>query len=131
MKKLSLALVASLVLVTAVVFAGPDVPDGDPLVALLQLFGNWSVASSIARGIAFVLIIVQTFKKFAPDSPFTRYVVVIGGVVYAFLQSLSTGMSFVNALVFVLVTSGGAVALYELVFKRALNSLFQVKKVAA
>lgn len=103
------------------------VPDGDPLAALLQLVTSWGVMAPLVKASTAIVLLVQGFKKFFPNFQYLKFVVVIGGVGYGFVQALVSGMQPLNAGVFILLTSGGAVALYEL-FKTPLNVLFQVKK---
>jgi len=109
-------IIALLLLVSAVVFADSSivVPDGDPLGALLSLVMTWGSMAPLVKASAIIMISVQAFKKFAPDFKYMKVVVVVGGVIYGAVQSMMTGMTLVNAVVFVLLTSGGAVALYEL-----------------
>jgi hypothetical protein len=103
------------------------VPDVDPLSALLDLVMHWGATAPLVLASTIVTILVQVFKRFFPTFPYTKFVVVIGGVVYGVIQSLSTGMTFINAVVFALLTSGGSVAIYEL-FKTPLNAVSGIKK---
>lgn len=103
------------------------VPEGDPLAALLNLVMNWSSIAPLVKASAIIMVAVQAFKKFVPTFQYLKVVVVIGGVIYGFIQSMMTGMSLANAAVFVLLTSGGAVAIYELL-KTPLNAVAGIKK---
>ena len=111
-------------LVSAVVFADASivVPDGDPLGALLSLVMSWASVAPLVKASTIIMIAVQAFKKFLPDFLYMKVIVVVGGIIYGTVQSMMTGMSLVNAVVFVLLTSGGAVALYELI-KTPLNAV--------
>ncbi len=106
-------------LMSALVLADASivVPDGDPLVALLQLLQNWGTAVPLAKATAVIMILVQAVKKLFPGFVGLRFVVVIGGIAYAVVNSLATGLSLANSITLVLLSSGGAVALYELFFK--------------
>lgn len=116
--------VLTIMLVATVLLAeGIDVPEGDPLQALLGLITSWSAMSPIMIGSAIVTIVVQSVRKFLPSSKARKAVVVLGGVVWAVLQALINGLGLVEALVMVLLTMGGAVAIYEWVIKP-----FTVKK---
>ncbi len=104
-----------------------DIPDGDPFATLLNLVLNWSAVAPFAKAVAVIVFLVQALKKFAPGFQYLRTVVIVGGVVAAILQSIASGMTIQNAVVFVLLTSGGAIAIYEL-FKTPINTIFQVKQ---
>jgi hypothetical protein len=122
MKRFALALL----LVSVSVFADNVVPEGDPLSALLNLVMNWGATAPLVLASTIIMIIVQAFKKFFPTFQYIKFVVVIGGIAYGTVQSMITGMTFVNSIVFALLTSGGAVAIYEL-FKTPLNAVSGVK----
>ena len=115
MKKLAVALL----LLPAVAF-GVDVPDVDPLVELLKLIQTWGAAGPLVIGASVITIVVQALKKFAPDFQYKRLLVVFLSCVYSVILSLSGGVDIASSLVMVLVTSGGAMALYE-AFKSPLN----------
>lgn len=108
-------------------FGSTDVPDGDPLITLLNLILNFKASGPLVIAASIVTIIVQGVKKFAPTFPYSKGVAVFGGVIYGIFQALQSGLGLVESLVFVLVTSGGAVAIYEYL-KNPLNAVFQVKK---
>jgi hypothetical protein len=103
------------------------VPDADPLSTLLGLIAKWSSVSPLVLASSVVVIITQAVKKFVPGFAYTKIVVVVGGIIYGVIQSLITGMTFINAVVFVMLTSGGAMALYD-VFRSPLNSVMGMKK---
>lgn len=126
-KKQANVVAATILLTLATAALAVQVPETDPLAELLKLIANWQALSPLAIASSVIVIVVQSVKKFFPDFQHTRAVVVVGGLVYGLLQALVSGMDFVSAIIFVLVTSGGAVALYEL-FKKPLNTAFGVKK---
>jgi hypothetical protein len=116
---------ALLLLLPCLAFADIVVPDVDPLTELLQLITQWASLAPLIRASLGIVVVVQVFKKFVPNFKYLNIVVVLGGVLYGFLQSLASGLSLVNALTFVLLTSGGAVAIYGLL-KDQLNSIFKI-----
>jgi len=125
MKKTLLILV--LLAVPFYVFAeGIVVPDGDPFASIMELFKNWAALSPFAKGAAAIVVFVQLVKKFMPSWKFTKISVVVGGILMAILQSMSSGMSAFDAMVYALITCGGAVALYQL-FKTPLNAIARIK----
>ena len=95
-------------------FAEASVPEGDPLASLIALISNFKAMSPIAIGIGVVTIAVQALKAFVGESfKYKRLSVTVLGVVYGVLVSVSNGMGILEALVLGLLTSGGAVAIYE------------------
>ena len=118
-----------LIFLCSILFADSSivVPEGDPLSALLALVTNWSAMSPLAIASGVIVLLVQGFKKFFPGFQYLKFVVVFGGVGYGFVQALVSGMTALNAGVFILLTSGGAVAIYEL-FKTPLNAMFGTNK---
>lgn len=89
-----------------------SVPEINPLLALGELILNYNGLSSMAKGILFVNILVQVVKQ-ASDFEHKRLLVVLFSVVYGVLEYMSAGGSFVSAFVAILVSGGGAMALYE------------------
>ena len=123
MKNLLLVLTLGLVLGTCAVLraAGLEVPPGDPLQSLLALIMNWKASTPIVIGIGLISVIVQSLKAFLPSSAVRKAVVVALGVAYALLQAVIGGIGWMEAAVMILLTSGGAVALYEWVIKPLLG----------
>lgn len=107
--------------------AAITVPDGDPLTALLSLFQNFSAASAIGKAILVIVLAVQAMKKFFPAFQYQEVFTLIAGLVYGFLQALQSGMSLINSGIFVLITSGGAILVYDYFLKHPLNTLFNIK----
>jgi hypothetical protein len=117
MKKLFaflLLLITSLTLFALSALADlPSVPDGDPLSLALNLAMNFKTMGPLALGIAGVTIVMQVLKKFVGDFKYKRVVVAGLSVGYAVLLSVTSGLSWLQALIAALVTGGGAVAIYE------------------
>lgn len=89
------------------------VPGVDPLAELMLLIRDWKAMSPLALTIGIVILTVQMIKSFAPGFKYTRLAVTICSVIYGVLLSVQQGMSWQNALVVVVITGGGAVAIYE------------------
>lgn len=103
-----------ILLISILVFAqAGQIPDGDPLKALVDLITNWQTMSPIAIGLAVVVIGTQALKKFAPDWPYNRLTVSLLSVIYGVVTAVTGGASWTSAAVLVLITGGGAVAIYE------------------
>ncbi len=91
----------------------PPVPDVDPLAKLVELLTHFQTMSPIAIGLAVVVIGTQALKKFFPNWPYNRLTVSVLSVLYGLGQALLGGASWTSAGVLVLITGGGAVAIYE------------------
>lgn len=90
------------------------VPEGDPLQSLIGLISQWSTLSPIALGISVIVVLVQAAKAFLGESfKFKRIIITGLGVAYGVGVSLQNGMPIFDALILGLLTSGGAVAIYE------------------
>lgn len=96
-----------------IVLAEPVIPDGDPLSSLLALIMNWKAAGPIALASSVVVVLVQVLKSSLGSFQYKRLAVVILSCAYGVLQGITSGLSLFQALVLALVTSGGAIALYE------------------
>jgi len=113
------------IIVTLVVFssvvliaAGIEAPEGDPLASLLALITNWKASTPVVLGSAVVAFVVQAARKFLPSGAVRKGLVVVGGVVWAVFQSMiNDGMGWLDGAIMVLLTMGGAVAIYEWVIK--------------
>lgn len=92
-----------------------EVPEVNALQALVDLITNWKALTPLGIGSAVIVIVVQLLKQFFPSSNVVRLVVVVLGVAYGVLTSLLNGMGIIEALVLGIITSGGAVAIYEAV----------------
>jgi hypothetical protein len=90
-----------------------EVPNVDPLAQLLLLIRDWQAMGPLALGMAVVIFLVQVIKRFAPGFRYSRTVVTILSVAYALLMSVSTGSTWLEAGIAVLIVGGGAVAIYE------------------
>ncbi len=91
----------------------PVVPDGDPLAALLALIANWKSSAPLALGMGVVALLTQVFKKFFPAFPYTRVVVTVLACAYGVLAGVVQGLPLLSVVVTVLISGGGAVAIYE------------------
>jgi hypothetical protein len=69
--------------------------------------------SPLAIGAAAVVVLTQAIKKFWPNWPYNRLTVSVLSVIYGIVYALMNGANFLNASVLVLITGGGAVAVYE------------------
>lgn len=111
-----------------------EIPEGDPIASLVKLITDWKSMSPIALGIALVILLVQISKAGWIESLFKlfgwshvlewkRAIVTISGVVYGVLYLINTGSHWLSALAVAVLSSGGAVAIYE-----AIKPLFPNKK---
>jgi len=98
-------------MVSAVAQVGPSVPEVNVLEQLGQLVIGWSALGAIAKASAFVLITVQVMKQ--ASFKYKRIAVIVMSIVYGVLQLVIGGESPVAASMAVLVSGGGAVALYN------------------
>lgn len=117
--------VFSFVFVCTIVF-GADfvVPEGDPLASLFLLFTSWKVSAPLAIGSTAIVIIVQACRRFFPSSAVANIAVAALSVAYTVIQKvLNGGMSIGSALVYVLITAGGAAFLYNFVLKPIFKKL--------
>lgn len=109
----NLFLFSSLLFLPLLAFGEPPVPEGDPLASLLNLVLNWKAAGPIAIASSLVVVLVQLLKNYAGAFEYKRTAVVALSCIYGVLQALVSGLGLVEAIVLALVTSGGAMALYE------------------
>lgn len=91
----------------------PVVPDSDPLALVLQLIMQWKTMGPLAGGMLVVMILTQVIKKFAPEFKYKRLLVTALSCVYGVILGVSQGLPVLSVLVAVLVTGGGAVAIYN------------------
>lgn len=92
--------------------SGVAVPDVNALEKLGELVLNWSTMSDLSKGVLFVLILVQVLKQ-SVDFPYKRLAVVFLSILYGAGQLILGGESALSATMAVLVSGGGAIALYE------------------
>lgn len=122
MRRPTYLLVLGALVLTSVVWAVDlEVPEGDPLATLLHLFMNIKAMAPLSIAMGLIVGVVQSLKKFLPSSAAKKGAVVFLGVVHAVLQAIFGGLSVADAVVLVLLTSGGAVAIYEWVVKPLLK----------
>ncbi len=110
MKRLILS---ALLLPTLAFSEGIIPPEVDPLATILALFQNWAAMSPLVLGSTLIALTVQLLKMFVGDFEYKRIVIAGLGVVYGVITALLGGYSVFDALVAALITSGGAVAMYE------------------
>lgn len=98
------------------------VPEGDAFASLMALIANAKTMGGVAIGAAVVAIIAQLLKSpfvggfFEKlDPKIKRLVVFVLGQLYGVLFMISQGVGAVQALLVAVFSSGGAVALYELI----------------
>jgi len=98
---------------------GFEVPQVDPFAALMDLITQWSALSPVLIGSSIITILVQLSKQFIKgDNPAFKKGLILGlGILYAIFQSVSGGLGWLPSLGLVLLTSGGAVAIYEWIVK--------------
>lgn len=92
----------------------PVLPDVDPVTQILSLIANWKTGGVIGAGMGIVVLLGQLAKQFLPEGfKFKRLLVVVLSCVYGVLASIVQGTPPLAAILVILVTSGGAMALYE------------------
>lgn len=95
-----------------------EVPDGDPLSSLMALIQGFNSMGALAIAAAVITIAVQALKQFVGlTKPAIRAIVVVLGVAYGVLGMAIAGTPVLEAVISVLFTSGGAVAIYEFAVK--------------
>lgn len=124
MKWLCLLMVSMLTFAAfALAEIGP-IPEMDPVVLVMKLASEWKVLGPIGAGILIVMLITQAVKALVPeDFKYKRLLALILAMVYMVLVAISSGLGIGAAILGVLLTSGGAMALYE-----ALKGVGVIKK---
>lgn len=89
------------------------IPDVDPLAQLLLLIRDWKAMGPLALGMAITVFLVQVVKRFAPGFQYSRLAVTVLSVVYAVLLAVSSGRTWLESAIAVIVVGGGAIAIYE------------------
>lgn len=95
----------------------PMPPDVDPLSILLLLVTNFSIMAPIAIAMSVVSIIVRVLDRYLKTKVVKKGLVVLLSVVYAIFEGVSAGLGWLEAVALVLLTSGGATAIYHWVIK--------------
>jgi hypothetical protein len=115
MKKwIALVLGFLLVLCTAAFADVAPIPDGDIGQVIVQLLTNWKSLSPLALGMAAVVISAQIIKAYVGDGfKYKRLLNLFLACLYGIGLAIQSGMGWLPALVSILVTGGGAAALYE------------------
>lgn len=88
------------------------VPEVDLFAKLAELVLNWGSLGSLAKGMIIVAILTQGMKQIT-DFKYKNLMVVIFSVAYGVLQMMVSDVSLSSAFVTVLVSGGGAVAIYN------------------
>lgn len=114
MKKLFLSLLA---LLPIIAFA-QAIPEGDPLKSIADLILNWGTMKPLALGSSIIVVLVQLMKsellgKFFDRFEYKRVLITILGQAYGVVLLVLNGSTWINAVVVGLITSGGAVAIWE------------------
>ena len=104
-------LIALGMLIPALAF-GFDVPEGDIFTEILKLL-SFKTLGIIGAGMSVIVILMQVLKKFVGDFDYKQVVVVVLGVAYAVFASIAGGASVLQALLTVLVASGGAMKIFD------------------
>lgn len=108
----------SIALLCSLVFAESfPVPEGDPLAGLAQLIFNYKTLAPLAAVSSGIVVAVQMCRKYLPSSNVAQMLADFLAVAYAVVEMLVTGESAGAALVHVLLLSGGAMFLYNKIFK--------------
>lgn len=121
-----IALALALLPITA--FAVTQVPEVDPVATLIDLVKNWEVYAPLVKAAAIIAVIVQAVKTFMPSFPYSRLILASVGLVYGVIDAVITGRSFFDALVFVFITSGGAMILYDVLKNPVAVATMLIKK---
>lgn len=107
-------------LFTVVAFAQDVVPMEQPVNQLLELIKNYKTLAPLALSVAVINLVVSFLKTdfvggfFKNTNHFVRMLIItVLGQLVGILNMISTGMSLSNAIVLGLISSGGAVAIYE------------------
>lgn len=106
-------LVLILSIFTMAVYGQVAVPDVDITAKLLEMFASWKTMSPLLKGIGFVMIITQVVKQIT-GFKYQRLLVTILAIIYGALDAMIGGGSAVSSLMTILISGGGASALYEL-----------------
>jgi hypothetical protein len=102
------------ILLNTAMAAGIIVPEVNPFETLAELISNWGSMSGLAKGMVFVLVTVQIVKQ-ASDFQHKRLVVLLASIMYGIGQLVMAGQSVSASIIAVLVSGGGAMALYEFI----------------
>jgi len=91
------------------------VPEGDVAAILLNLASNYKTLGVVGSVSLAVLLSVQAIKAFVPENwKYKRLITLAASIVYSIISGVMVpGSSVVTVIVTVLLSSGGAIALYE------------------
>lgn len=102
-----------MLLMTGMAFAQSiEIPEVNVLEKLGNLVLNWNAMSDLMKGSIIVMVIAQVIKQ-ASHFKYKRFLVVILSVIYGVGQMVIGGEGLGGAIVSVLVSGGGAMAIYE------------------
>jgi len=118
----------SQVLTQSEVLTTIEVPSVDPAQAIVDLVTNWKEMSPLAIGASIILLLIQLLKSslfggFFKHLEWKRFFITFLGVLYGVVYMVSTGSPWINAIVVGVISTGGAVAIYE-----ALKPILEKKK---
>ncbi len=90
-------------------------PEADVVSLLLKLATDWKSMGALAIGAVVTLLTVQAIKAFVPEQwKFKRLITVVVSIIYSVIAGLVLpGSNIATVLVTILVTGGGASAIYE------------------
>lgn len=107
-------LVCLLALIATTVFAvPPEIPDVDPIAALVELVKNFKDLGTLPLAMSVIVIAVQVIKKYFINSKYAFLLVTVLSLAYGGAHAMVNGAGLSSALVLVLITQGGAIAIYE------------------
>ena len=117
------------ILVLCQVVDDPEVPISDVFNDIVELIRNWKGLGALAISASILSVIVQGFKTKLIGNPLDalrpgikRLLIVLLGQVQAIILAIAGGMSWWESILAGLITSGGAMAIYEClkpIFKKA------------
>lgn len=106
----------------------PAPAEGDPTLTLIKLVTEWKAMSPVAIGAMVILLLIQLLKSsffggFFKSLEWKRFFITFLGIAYGVVYLISSGTPWLHALVVGLLSSGGAVAIYQ-----ALKPILDKKK---
>jgi hypothetical protein len=105
------------------------VPDVNPLEAILSLLTNFKSMGPLAIASLSITIVVQSLKQFLPDSKAKKLAVLLLSLAYGVIAKIMLGTSWPEALVLVMLSGGGATAIYEWFVKPVMQKVEAPKEV--
>jgi peptidoglycan/LPS O-acetylase OafA/YrhL len=112
--KNTLTVLAGMFLISAVAWAGPfDIPDKEVLSSVVEFLFNFKTWGLVLSGMALIVIIMNVLNKYVGEFPLKQVVAVLLGVAYGVFGLLAGGSSVGEAVFSALVSSGGAMKIYD------------------